>query len=276
MSLVQVGRQNEVDMKRGRISRRSFSAGQVVLSTANLCSGGQQVLSALAATVPAMDAKTDELRSAHDALAEWYAETLDGALERMPIERSVLDLFSELTVSAGQDSDPGGSATVGDIGCGTGRLAPYLAGRGLVPRGVDLSPRMIELARRDYPDFSFEVGDLRKLPFEDASLAGVVCWFSLIFLAPADRDPAFAELARVVRPGGYFVTGFKPGDGKVRRGGRAAGLGVEYDGYWLPADEMEARVTAAGFTTVYRGVRPAAEDDPHTYVYLLARRRPLD
>ncbi|GAB2600444.1 class I SAM-dependent methyltransferase [Kribbella endophytica] len=232
-----------------------------------------------------MDAKTDELRSAHDALADWYAETLDGALERMPIERSVLDLFSELTVSSGIRSKRPGSdharggdptAVVGDIGCGTGRLAPYLASRGLTPHGVDLSPRMIELARRDYPDFTFEVGDLRKLPFEDASLAGVVCWFSLIFLAPADRDPAFAELARVVRPGGYFVTGFKPGDGKVRRGGRAAGLGVEYDGYWLPADEMEARVTAAGFTTVYRGVRPADEDDPHTYVYLLARRRPLD
>ncbi len=223
-----------------------------------------------------MDAKTDELRSAHDALAEWYAETLDGALDQMPIERSVLDLFSELTVSAGEHSAADGGVTVGDIGCGTGRLAPYLASRRLTPRGVDLSPGMIELARRDYPDFTFEVGDLRQLPFEDASLAGVVCWFSLIFLAPGDRERAFAELARVVRPGGYFVTGFKPGDGEVRRGGRAAGLGVEYDGYWLPADEMEARVTGAGFTTVYRGVRPADEEDPHTYVYLLARRRSLD
>jgi SAM-dependent methyltransferase len=239
-------------------------------------------LSAGAATVPGMDAKTDELRSAHDALAEWYVETVEGMLDRMPIERSVLDLFCELTVlaesagSAGPAQSTGLAPVVGDIGCGTGRLAPYLASRGLSPRGVDLSPGMVEVARRDYPDFNFEVGDLRQLPFEDASLAGVVCWFSLIFLAPADRDPAFAELARVVRPRGYFVTGFKPGDGKVRRGGRAAGLGVEYDGYWLPAEEMEARVNAAGFTTTYRGVRPSDEEDPHAYVYLIARRRPLD
>ncbi|GAA1518021.1 class I SAM-dependent methyltransferase [Kribbella lupini] len=216
-----------------------------------------------------MDAKTDELRSAHDALAEWYVENVEGLLDRMPIERSVLDLFSELTLSAGL------GPVVGDIGCGTGRLAPYLSSQGLSPRGVDLSPGMVEVARRDHPGFTFEVGDLRHLPFEDASLAGVVCWFSLIFLPPTEREPAFAELARVVRPGGYFVTAFKPGDGKVRRGGRAAGLGVEYDGYWLPADEMDARATAAGFTTVFRGVRPPDEDDPHTYVYLLSRRTRL-
>jgi SAM-dependent methyltransferase len=215
------------------------------------------------------DAKTDELRSAHDVLAEWYAENLDGVLDRMPIERSVLTLFSELTLSAGLGE------VVGDIGCGTGRLAPYLAAQGLSPRGVDLSPGMVEIARRDYPEFSFEVGDLRALPFDDASLAGAVCWYSLIFLAPDDRDAAFAEVARVVKPGGYLVTAFKPGDGKLRRGGKLAGLGVEYDGYWLPAEEMEARITAAGFVTAYRGVRPGDEDDPHTYVYLLARRIPV-
>jgi hypothetical protein len=37
--------------------------------------------------------------------------------------------------------------------------------------------------------------------------------------------------ARVVRPGGYLLTAFKAGDGQVRRGGRATGLGVEFDVY---------------------------------------------
>jgi ubiquinone/menaquinone biosynthesis C-methylase UbiE len=213
-----------------------------------------------------VDAKTDELRNAHDALAEWYVETVDGALDRMPIERAVLDLFSDFVLGAGL------GAEVGDIGSGTGRLAPYLASRGLLPSGVDLSPRMVEVARRDYPDFTFQVGDLRSLPFDDASLAGIVCWYSLIFLAPAERERAFSELARVVQPGGYLTTAFKPGDGQLRRGGGAASLGVSYDGYWLPAAEMEERITAAGFELVFRGSRPADAEEPNEHVYLLARR----
>lgn len=213
-----------------------------------------------------MDAKTDELRTAHDVLAEWYVDHLAGVLDRTPVERAVLDLFCELA-RAGDLGD-----VVADVGCGTGRLAPYLAARGVSPRGIDLSPGMVQVARRDYPDFAFDVADLRHLPFEDASLAGVVCWYSLIFLAPSDRATAFGELARVVKPGGYLVTAFKAGDGTLRRGGRSAGLGVEYDGYWLSAQEMRDRVAVAGFATVFQGSRPAEEQDAYTHDYLLARR----
>ena len=213
-----------------------------------------------------MDAKTDELRTAHDVLAEWYVDHLAGVLDRTPVERAVLDLFCELA-RAGDLGD-----VVADVGCGTGRLAPYLAARGVSPRGIDLSPGMVQVARRDYPDFAFDVADLRHLPFEDASLAGVVCWYSLIFLAPTDRATAFGELARVVKPGGYLVTAFKAGDGTLRRGGRSAGLGVEYDGYWLSAQEMRDRVAVAGFATVFQGSRPAEEQDAYTHDYLLARR----
>src|SRR5215218_9435533 len=142
--------------------------------------------------MPSSDASTDELRAAHDVLAEVYADRLAGALDAMPIERAVLGLFAELVT-------PGG--TVGDIGCGTGRLAPFLAGRGLTPRGVDLSPEMVRVARRDHRKFRFDVADLRALPFADAELDGVVCWYSLMYLAPVHRPAAYNELARVLKPG---------------------------------------------------------------------------
>ena len=211
-----------------------------------------------------MDAKTDELRAAHDVLAEVYAERLAGELDRMPVERAVLGLFCELTLAAGLGPD------VGDVGCGTGRLAPYLSAHGLSPHGVDLSPEMVRVARRDHPAFPFAVADLRDLPFADASLAGVVCWYSLIFLAPDDRASAFGELARVVKPGGHLVTAFKDGDGTLRRAGRTAG--VEFDAYWLPSAEMEHRLTTAGFTTLFRAARPAEEGESTPQGYLLARR----
>ena len=190
-----------------------------------------------------MDAKTEELRSAHDVLAGFYADRLAHALDHMPVEQAVLGLFCDLTRAAGLGTD------VGDVGCGTGRLEPYLAARGLTPHGIDLSPEMIRVARRDHPGFDFGVADVRDLPFGDASLAGLVGWYSLMFLAPGDRPAAFSELARVVRPGGYLVTAFKAGDSQVRRAGRSTNLGVEFDVYWLSPDEMERRVTDAGFAT---------------------------
>ena len=213
-----------------------------------------------------MDAKTEELRAAHDVLAEFYASRLAGVLDEMPAERAVLGLFCESVLGAGLGT------SVGDIGCGTGRLEPHLAARGLSPHGIDLSPEMIRVARRDHPGFGFDVADVRELPFQDASLAGVVCWYSLMFLAPPDRPAAFGELARVVKPGGYLVTAFKAGDSQLRRAGRSTGLGVEFDIYWLAPDEMERRMTDAGFATVFWGGRPAQGQEGSPQGYLLARR----
>jgi SAM-dependent methyltransferase len=210
-----------------------------------------------------LDAKTEELRAAHDVLADFYVNLLADALDRMPHDRAVLGLFCDLVTAAQRGTG------IADIGCGTGRLAPYFAARGLSPRGIDLSPEMVRVARRDHPDQPFDVADLRELPFADASLAGVVCWYSLIYLAPSDRPVAFGELARVVRPGGYLATAFKAGDDQLRR---TAARGVEFDVYWPSPEEMRRQVTDAGFTPVFWAGRPAEGQEGSPQGYLIARR----
>lgn len=214
-------------------------------------------------SVRAVDA-TDELRHAHDVLAEPYGEYLADALDRMPIERALIGLFCASVLEVGTQ--------VVDVGCGTGRLEPFLAAHGLEPRGVDLSPGMIEVARREQPGFEFSVADLRRLPFADASQDGIVCWYSLMYLPPAGRPAAFAELARVVRPGGYLTTAYKAGGNELHRGGRTLDLGVEFDVYWMAPDEMARLLEDAGFTVVFWGGRPADPDEAQPQGYLLARR----
>ena len=214
-----------------------------------------------------MDPRTEELRSAHDVLAAVYVDRLATILDQMPIERAVLGLFAELVREGGTGTD------VGDIGCGTGRLAPYLSSQGLSPHGVDLSTEMIRVAQRDYPGHPFQVADLRALPFEDARLDGAVAWYSLMYLPPEHRSSAFGELARVVKPGGHVATAFKLGDSTLRRGGRSLDLGIEFDIYWLSRQEMENRFTDAGFQVVFWAERPAEPDELQPQGFLIAERQ---
>ena len=214
-----------------------------------------------------MDPRTQELSDAHDVLAEFYAERLAGALEQMPVEQAVLGLFAQLVRESGIGVE------VADIGCGTGRLAPYLTSLGLSPRGLDLSPEMIKVARRDQPGFTFEQGDVRSLPYADASLAGALGWYSLMYLTSDDRAVAFAELARVVRPGGHLAMAYKMGDDSQRRGGKRANLGVEFDIWWHSADEVAGRLDAAGFDVEFTGQVPECEEWPQPQGYVIARRR---
>jgi SAM-dependent methyltransferase len=91
-----------------------------------------------------------------------------------------------------------------DAACGTGRFAALLAGHGCTVVGVDSSPDMLQRAREKVRSGTFMPGDLRQLPLPDDSFDIVTCGLALAHL-PA-LEPAFAELARVLRPGGHLVT----------------------------------------------------------------------
>ena len=67
--------------------------------------------------------------------------------------------------------------------------------------GVDLSPAMVEVARRRYSEVTFRVGSLLTIPATDGEFAGAIAFYSIIHLRPDDRALAYAEMSRVVRAG---------------------------------------------------------------------------
>lgn len=98
-----------------------------------------------------------------------------------------------------------GSGKCLDLGCGTGIAIPDLARRGWTVIGVDISADQLRVAREHAGDVAAELvkADASRLPFPDESFDAVV---SLLTHTDFD-DPegAFAEVRRVLRPGGPFV-----------------------------------------------------------------------
>lgn len=92
------------------------------------------------------------------------------------------------------------AATVLDLACGTGDLCRGLADAGLRPIGLDLSFGMLAAARTGAP---LAQADALRLPVPDGSIDGVTCGFALRNFAAL--EPFFAELGRVVRPGGRIA-----------------------------------------------------------------------
>jgi SAM-dependent methyltransferase len=89
-----------------------------------------------------------------------------------------------------------------EVGGGPGELAERMARElGAAVEFVDISPRMVELARARGIDA--RVGDVQELPFEDATFdVAVAAW--MLYHVP-DLDRGLAELRRVLAPGGRLV-----------------------------------------------------------------------
>jgi demethylmenaquinone methyltransferase / 2-methoxy-6-polyprenyl-1,4-benzoquinol methylase len=154
-----------------------------------------------------------------------------------------------------------------DLACGTGDLCRELDAAGLTPFGVDLSFGMLAAARTNAP---LVQGDALRLPVRDGAVDGVTCGFALRNLV--DLAPFFAELRRVLRPGGRIalLEVAEPANPVLRWGHgiyfgkvvpKIGGLLSDASAYrYLPRsvaylpdpEDMQAMIADAGFTAVER------------------------
>jgi len=133
---------------------------------------------------------------AYETLAEAYASVIDTKPHNAYYERpATLSLLPEV-----------GGMRVLDAACGPGVYAEWLVSRGAEVVGVDVSPKMVELARRRLgPTVNVYHADLtRPLTFLDGESFDIVL-SPLTMNYIKDWQPVFREFHRLLRPGGYFV-----------------------------------------------------------------------
>jgi 2-polyprenyl-3-methyl-5-hydroxy-6-metoxy-1,4-benzoquinol methylase len=135
--------------------------------------------------------------SAYDEIAEWYDAWVDGPIEEDPYLREVRSLMGEI---AGQ--------RICDLACGQGRVARYMAGQGAHMVGIDLSGKLLEIARWHEAEqplgIEYRQADARALSgVGDGAFDGVICNMALMDIA--GLDPTLRSVARILRPGGWFA-----------------------------------------------------------------------
>jgi SAM-dependent methyltransferase len=208
------------------------------------------------------DPRAEVLRSGYATVARAYREHLLHELACKPLDRAFLDAFAERA----------GGGLIVDLGCGPGHVARYLAGRGASVEGVDLSPAMIDEARASHPGIAFRVGDMFALPYDAASVTGIVAFYAIVHLRSDELHAPFREAHRVLAPGGLFAVAFHAGTEHVHVD-ELFGCATSLDFMFHAPDAVVGALVEAGFTLEARLDRapyPGAEH-PSQRTYLLAR-----
>jgi len=206
-------------------------------------------------------------RAVYDLAAPRYVQfvgTEIGPATEGPIERSLLDVFIELVKRQR-------GVGVADVGCGPGRVAAFMAERGLSVVGVDISQAMLAVARNAHRHIKFEEGQLDALPIETGSLGGAVCWYSIIHTPPDRLTEAFGELSRVLMPGGYLLLAFQT-EGEPLHRTDAHGTHLPLVSYRHSVHEVAGHLEAIGFTistTVLRA--PELEHETTSQGFVIAK-----
>lgn len=201
----------------------------------------------------------------YDTVAASYADLLRDALVDDPWQLAILALYADLVRA-------GGGGPVADVGCGPGRLTAHLRGLGADAFGIDLSPGMIDIARRDHPGLRFEVGSMTDLQLGDASVAGLIAWFSLIHVPDDEIPTVLAHFHRVLRPGGVLLVGFHAGDGRRLKTEGYGGHPMNVYVHRRPPDRVADWLRAGGFTV--EAQLQHWPDENTQGAFLFVRRKP--
>jgi ubiquinone/menaquinone biosynthesis C-methylase UbiE len=204
-----------------------------------------------------MNDPTNSIRESYDRLAEEYTRRIADELQHKPLDRELLDRFAKQTAGRGE---------VCDMGCGPGHVARYLRDAGASVFGLDLSPGMLEQARKLNPDIPFREGNMLELDIRDGALAGIAAFYAIVNIPKRFLPAVFREMQRVLQPGGLLLLAFHTGNEMLHED-ELWGKRISMDFFLLPPTEIKLELEAAGLT-----IEEVVEREPYPDVEYPSRR----
>jgi 2-polyprenyl-3-methyl-5-hydroxy-6-metoxy-1,4-benzoquinol methylase len=203
------------------------------------------------------------VESGYERMAEQYLATKN---PEDPLALAALEDLASLLPS---------EAAVLDLGCGAGvPVTRWLADRGFVVTGVDVSARQLELARTNVPEGTFFKADMTEVVFWPETFAAVVAFHSIIHVPRTEHLTLLESIQGWLRPGGALLATMTVADYE--------GRDEDWEGWGVPMvwshydrNANVAMLRDAGFQIQYAEPRTGGGtgDETETWLWVLASKR---
>ncbi len=184
--------------------------------------------------------RSTEVATAYQEIADWFDASRNKSLFEAPYLEKVVALA------------PGQRLL--DLGCGPGEpMAAFFIAKGFAVTGMDIAPRMIELAQARFPDADWRVGDMRTADF-GGSYDVILGWDSFFHLTGDEQRAMIAKFGRHAAPGAVLL--FNTGGADGTSYGVMQGHDIHHAS--LAPEEYKSLLETPGFKVIVHTVEDAA------------------
>lgn len=179
-----------------------------------------------------------EVIEVYNAVSRIYADKYSDEILLKPTVQQYLTDFVK---------DIGGNGLICDMGCGPGQVARYLKNNlNCNSTGVDISPKMIEIASAINPGIVFKAADV--LEMEETGLYhGIIGLYFIVNFPPAALPQVFSKLNQLLNDKGKLLVSFHIGNDELNRVNDLWGSGKACDFYFFNPETVSKYLQQCGF-----------------------------
>lgn len=160
-----------------------------------------------------------------------------------------------------------------DVGCGAGVKSKYLIKKELKVVGIDLSEKMIEIAKKEAPDAKFLVADITEPLDFDQKFDGIFAQAVLLHIPKKDIKKVISNLVSLLKPKGYLyiaVKGLRVGQNEEQII-KENDYGYEYERFFsfYSPEELSGYIKELGMNNVYDEIISVGNTD---WIQVIAQR----
>ncbi len=165
-----------------------------------------------------------------------------------------------------------GPSKILDLGCGPGRDAKYFVAMGHEVTGIDISPKMIEIAKASVPKAQFLVSDIEGFDPGDGAFDAIWASASLLHVPKKLFAKTLAKIRMSLKPEGIFYVSMKKGSGEELAADARYG-GVEKFWNYVQEEELAEKLIGQGFQILEKATHEASTSyQTHPWISVICKK----